>query len=94
MRQDVLKLALSLSTDSGIDVDAVYIWLMDIGKKEKINPCKKHFLAGERKIIDADNPDMNYLQAFPANSKEYGVYCTEVGCYYEGRILAMQDALD
>lgn len=94
MRKDVLKLALTLSADSGIDVDAVYIWLMDIGKTEKINPCKKRFRAGERKIIDADKPDTNYLQAVPANSKEYEMYCTEVGRYYEEQILARQEAFD
>ena len=92
-RKDVLKLALSLSNASGIDVDAVYIWLMHIGKTEKINPCKKHFSAGKRRIIDTDNPNKNYLETIPANSQKYGIYCTELADYYEGLILERQDAI-
>jgi hypothetical protein len=45
-----LKLAKALSADSGINVDFVYNWLMDIGREENVNPTKKRFSACNGRI--------------------------------------------
>lgn len=90
MRKDVLKLAIELSADSGINVDSVYNWLMDIGREENVNPTKKSFSAYNGRIIDVEKPDMNSLEIYiPCNNIFSENYSS--ADYWENRILARQD---
>jgi hypothetical protein len=90
MRKDVLHLAEKLSAASGLNVNAIYYWLMDVGRAHSKNPRLLNFTA-VRGLV--------YL-----NSDRYGTYCGKyerpnntttdyaAADYWEGKILARQEA--
>lgn len=78
---------MNLSVSSGINADCVYNWLMDIGKQEKKNPVKLHFRACSGRIINTEEPDLNYIETVKPERRNT-MFCTlDDGPDYEGLIL-------
>lgn len=87
MRKDVMRYAEKLSGASGIDPDALYAWLMHLGKDRGINPRKIPLAVGLGRVMAKDNPDGDYIERYipPAPAPSYD------GPDYEELILLRQD---
>lgn len=89
-RPEVAHLSHELALESDLSVQAVYFWLMDVGRAMGMNPRRLAFRACPGKIVLASDPDNYRLeevrQSRPA-SRDDGA-----AAYWEDRILARQEA--
>ena len=89
MRKDVYKLAEKLNVECGIDVDALYAWLMMVGKDKGENPRLMQF--GTRTgLVFLEGEHNNYrLEMFNAAKSQYTNYA--MADAYENAILERQE---
>ena len=91
IRKDVFRMAENLVFISGINVDAIYAWLMAVGKDRGRNPVKLDIRAESGIVWLADDPDGYRLENFSPPKPEQRRNSDEEALYWEGRILARQE---
>lgn len=92
IRQDVWSFAKNLSVASDLDADAVYVWLMALGRHFGTNPKDLWLMAVPGLIWLASEPDRFYLDKFTLPPVR-GTF-PEPGTDYESLILERQENLD
>jgi len=91
IRKDVYGLAEKLAAESGLDVEAIYAWLMAVGKDKGRNPRFLDIRAESGIVWLADDPDGYRLENFSPSKPEQRRNSDEEALYWEGRILARQE---
>jgi len=88
-RRDVAHIAHVLAYDSGLSVQAVYGWLMDVGHDKGTNPCRLEFHASAGRIVLADDPDSYRLESYRPDQRP----ARDDGAadYWETRIMERQE---
>ncbi len=92
MRKDVLRLAVKLSTASGMESLIIYDFLMDCGRSLKRNPVHDSWQAIPGTIRLASDPDNYQLSRFVPGPARVGG--GEGADYWEGEILSRGEMYD
>ena len=89
MRRDVQRLAERFDEVTGLGVEHIYIFLMDVGRCLSINPRKLEFETGRGVMWLKGEYDRFRLERLERQTGFLGN--DEESLYWEGRILARQD---